>query len=83
MSDLQRHPGCDWGQGSPVQIRPSRLVTKFTNHADKTGCRYGLIRPQPQVAKILQISRLDQRMPVFATMNDALTQLPAPTRASA
>jgi anti-anti-sigma factor len=52
-------------------------LVRIANHADKTGCRYGLIAPQPPVAKILRITRLDQRMPVFATADDALAQLPA------
>jgi anti-sigma B factor antagonist len=50
---------------------------KIANHADKTGCRYGLIAPQPLVAKALRITGLDQRMPVFATIDDALARLTA------
>jgi anti-sigma B factor antagonist len=44
---------------------------KIANHADKTGCRYGFIAPRPVVAKVLRITGLDQRMPVFATIDDA------------
>jgi anti-anti-sigma factor len=60
----------------------SALVT-IANHADKTGCRYGLIAPQPPVAKLLRITGLDQRMPVFATTGDALARLAAMASASA
>jgi anti-anti-sigma factor len=56
---------------------------KIANHADKTGCRYGLIAPQPLVAKVLRITGLDQRMPVFATIDDALAHLTAMTTACA
>jgi anti-anti-sigma factor len=52
----------------------SALVT-IANHADQAQCRYALIAPQPQVAKVLRITRLDQRMPIFATVGDALTYL--------
>jgi anti-anti-sigma factor len=47
-------------------------LVKIANHADQTGCRYGLISPRPQVAKVIRICRLDQRLPVFATIDDAL-----------
>ena len=56
---------------------------KIANHADKTGCRYGLIAPRPLVAKVLRITGLDQRMPVFATIDDALARLTAMTSACA
>jgi len=45
---------------------------KIANQADAAGCGFGLIAPRPQVAKILWISGLDRRMPVFATVGDAL-----------
>ena len=45
---------------------------KIANQADAAGCGFGLIAPRPQVAKILRISGLDRRMPVFATVDDAL-----------
>jgi anti-sigma B factor antagonist len=44
---------------------------QIANHADAAGCRFGLIAPRPPVAKILLISGLDSRMPVFATIDDA------------
>jgi hypothetical protein len=50
---------------------------RIANHADAAGCRFGLIAPQLPVAKILRISGLDSRMPVFATIDDALAVLTA------
>ena len=44
---------------------------RIANQADAAGCGFGLIAPQPPVAKILRISGLDSRMPVFATIDDA------------
>ena len=55
---------------------------RIANHADAAGCRFGLIAPRPPVAKILRISGLDSRLPVFATIDDALALLtaqPAPS----
>ena len=45
---------------------------RIANQADAAGCGFGLIAPRPQVAKILRISGLDSRIPVFATIDDAL-----------
>jgi anti-anti-sigma factor len=45
---------------------------RIANQADAAGCGFGLIAPRPLVAKILKISGLDSRMPVFATAGDAL-----------
>jgi anti-anti-sigma factor len=56
---------------------------QIANHADKTGCRYGLIAPQPLVAKLLRITGLDRRMPVYATTGDPLTRLAAMASACA
>jgi anti-anti-sigma factor len=50
---------------------------KIANHADKTGCRYGLIAPQPPLAKLLHITGLDQRLAVFTTIEHALAHLTA------
>jgi anti-sigma B factor antagonist len=50
---------------------------KIANQAGAAGCCFGLIAPQPQVAKILRISGLDSRMPVFASTDDALALLTA------
>ena len=50
---------------------------RIANHADAAGCGFGLIAPQPPVAKILRISGLDSRMPVFATVDDARALLMA------
>ena len=69
LLDLTGLSFCDArGLGALVQI---------ANHADAAGCRYGLIAPQPQVAKILRIGGLHRRMPVFATIDDALAHLTA------
>jgi anti-sigma B factor antagonist len=54
---------------------------RIANQADAAGCRFGLIAPRPPVAKILRISGLDSRLPVFATINDALA--PRTAKASA
>ena len=45
---------------------------RIANQADAAGCGFGLVAPRPPVAKILRISGLDSRMPVFATIDDAL-----------
>jgi anti-anti-sigma factor len=50
---------------------------RIANHADAAGCGFGLIAPRPPVAKILRISGLDSRMPVFATVDDARALLMA------
>jgi anti-sigma B factor antagonist len=51
---------------------------RIANHADAAGCGFGLIAPRPPVAKILKISGLDSRIPVFATIDDALALLTVP-----
>jgi anti-sigma B factor antagonist len=51
---------------------------RIANEADAVGCRYGLIAPQPLVVKILRITRLDHRLPVFATIDEARRRLAAP-----
>jgi anti-anti-sigma factor len=53
-------------------------LVRIANQADAAGCRFGLIAPRPQVAKLLRISGLDSRMPVFATVEDALAPLTDP-----
>jgi anti-anti-sigma factor len=50
---------------------------RIANHADAAGCRFGLIAPRPPVAKILRISGLDSRLPVFATLDEARALLTA------
>lgn len=45
---------------------------RIANHADAAGCGFALIAPQPPVAKVLRITGLDSRMPVFATIDDVL-----------
>jgi len=51
-------------------------LVRIAKRADMTGGRCALIAPQPQVAKVL-ICRLNQRLPVFATVDDALADLTA------
>jgi anti-anti-sigma factor len=56
-------------------------LVRIANQADRAGCRFVLIAPQPPVAKVLRICRLDQRLPVFATTGHALAgqaAVPAP-----
>ena len=69
LLDLTRLSFCD--------ARGLSALVRIANHADQTGCRYGLIAPKPPVAKVLRICRLDERMPVFAAIDDALAHLPA------
>jgi len=56
---------------------------RIANYADAAGCRFALIAPQPLVAKILRISRLNSRMPVFATIDGARGLLTAMTAVQA
>ena len=53
---------------------------RIANQADAAGCGFGLIAPRPPVAKVLRISGLDSRLPVFATIDDARTLLTAVAR---
>ena len=50
---------------------------RIANQADAAGCGFALIAPRPLVAKILRISGLDSRLPVFAAADDALVLLAA------
>lgn len=50
-------------------------LVRIANQADRAGCRYGLLAAQSQVVKLLRLTGLDQRLPVFATADDALAQL--------
>ena len=55
---------------------------RIANHADVAGCQYGLIAPQPPITKILRISGLDWRMPVYSAIDDALQHLAPMVRSS-
>jgi anti-sigma B factor antagonist len=57
--------------------RGAGALVRIANQAGRAGCRVALIAPQPQVAKVLRICALDQRLPVFATSGDALAGLTA------
>jgi anti-sigma B factor antagonist len=50
---------------------------RIANEADAAGCGYGLIAPQPLVAKMLRITGLHQRLQVFATSDEARLRLTA------
>ena len=52
---------------------------RIANEADAAGCRYGLIAPQPPVAKMLRITGLHHRLHLFATIDQARLHLMAPT----
>ena len=52
-------------------------LVRIANQADRARCRLALIAPQPPVAKVLRICRLDQRLRVFATTGQALAGLTA------
>ncbi len=52
-------------------------LVRIANHADAAGCRYSLIAPRPQVAGILRICGLGDRLPACATVEDALAQVAA------
>jgi anti-anti-sigma factor len=58
-------------------------LVRIANRADAAGCRYALIAPPRPVAKLLRITGLNARMPVFATLDDALAHLMAPASAPA
>ena len=53
---------------------------RIANQAEAAGCRFGLIAPRPPVAKVLRISGLASRMPVFAAIDDARALLTAVAR---
>jgi len=53
-------------------------LVRIANQADASGCRYGLIAPRPPVTKLLRITGLYQRLPVFATIEQARQHLLAP-----
>jgi anti-sigma B factor antagonist len=50
---------------------------RIANEAEAAGCGYGLIAPQPLVAKMLRITGLHQRLQVFATSDEARLRLTA------
>jgi len=64
-----------WDPVEPAGLGPAPV--RIANHADAAGCRYALIAPPRPVAKLLRITGLNARMPVFATIDDALAHLTA------
>ena len=64
-------------------------LVRIANQADTAGCRLALIAPQPPVAKVLRLCRLDQRLrrgrdvppsPPSRSRTTARTTNNAPTR---
>lgn len=51
---------------------------RIANEAEAAGCRYGLVAPQPLVVKMLRITGLNARLPVFVTMEEARQHFTAP-----
>jgi len=70
LIDLARLPFCD--------ARGLSALVRIANDADRAGCRYGLLAAQPQLVRLLRLTGLGQRLPVFATVGDALAQLMPP-----
>lgn len=54
-------------------------IVRIANEAQAVGCFYALVAPQPLVVKLLRITGLDARLPVFATMEEARHHLMALT----
>jgi len=52
---------------------------RIANEAEAAGCRYGLVAPPPLVVKMLRITGLHARLPVFATIEEARHRLMALT----
>src|SRR5258708_39301660 len=44
---------------------------RIANEAEAAGCRYGFVAPQPLVVKMLRVTGLNARLPVFATLGEA------------
>lgn len=63
LLDLVRLSFCD--------SRGLSAFVRVANKADEVGCRYALIAPRPLVAKVLRITGLDKRLPVFPTIAEA------------
>jgi len=67
LLDLEELSFCD-ASGLSAFVR-------IANDADAAGCRYALIAPRPQVAKLLRVTGLQARLPVFATAGYALSHI--------
>jgi anti-sigma B factor antagonist len=75
LAAIARHPRLlllDLAGVSFCDARGLSAFVRIANQADAAERHYGLIAPQPQIAKILRISGLNRRLPVFATIDDAL-----------
>jgi anti-sigma B factor antagonist len=53
-------------------------IVRIANEAEAAGCRYGLVAPQPLVVKVLRITGLNARLPVFTTVEEARHHLMVP-----
>ena len=69
----------DLAHVSFCDARGLSALVRIANQAGRAGCRFGLLTAQPQVARLLRLTGLNQRLPAFATADDALAQL-MPTR---
>jgi len=67
LIDLARVPFCD--------PRGLSALVRIANHASQAGCRHGLLAAQPHLLRLLRLTGLDQRLPVFASIGDAVAQL--------
>jgi anti-sigma B factor antagonist len=56
---------------------------RIANEADAAGCSYGLVAPQPMVLKVLRITGLDQRLPIFRSVEEAWLRFTAFSGAAA
>jgi anti-sigma B factor antagonist len=54
-------------------------IVRIANEAEAAGCRYGLVAPQPLVVKVLRITGLNARLPVFTTVEEARHHLMVPS----
>jgi anti-anti-sigma factor len=48
-------------------VRGLSALVRIANDADAAGCRYGLVSPRPNVARVLRITGLDSRLHVFTS----------------
>jgi anti-sigma B factor antagonist len=77
---IRRHARClllDLTGLSFCDARGLSAFVRIANEAEAAGCRYGLIAPQPLVAKMLRITGLHKRLQVFPTSEEACLRLTA------
>jgi anti-sigma B factor antagonist len=49
-----------------------RLVVETVHELDGTGIRFAILRGSPDVQRLFALARLDQRLPFFDELDDAL-----------